>query len=226
MIVYLATNIVNGKQYVGYTSKSLPERIRNHLYKSRTKTQPHYFYLLPIAIRKYGANNFKWEVLATCNDSIEAQEREKDFIKSLNTLSPNGYNLTEGGNGGVQSAEIKLKISNSVKKYWDSHKEKHSWFNLTTEERSKRAKKAWKTKKENGYVYPTGHKHTSKSKKQMSDTKNEQNKSNWLNVLTGEKQCLSSTAMAKHTNLSVGVFNHLKHGRQKQTKCGWTYIGR
>jgi hypothetical protein len=32
--------------------------------------------------------------------------------------------------------------------------------------------------------------------------------------------------MAEYCNLSIGVFNHLKNGKQKQTKCGWTYIGR
>jgi len=54
MIVYLITNLINNKKYVGYTQKTLDERIKTHLYKSRSKSNKHYFYLLPIAIRKYG----------------------------------------------------------------------------------------------------------------------------------------------------------------------------
>jgi hypothetical protein len=57
----------------------------------------------------------------------------------------------------------------------------------------------------------------------MSETKNELNKVKWLNVSTGEEKYLSPTKMSEYTKLSVGVFNHLKNGRQIKTKCGWTY---
>ena len=224
MIIYCATNLVNGKRYIGYTTKTLGERIKIHLYKSRCKTNKHYFYLFPLAIRKYGIENFKWEILCECSSIEECCEMEKFYIRTINTITPNGYNLTEGGNGGIQSDETKEKISFSLKKYYSENK--HPWENLTTEKRKEWAKKAAINKKNNGYKYPTGFTRCEESKLKMSETKNELNKTNWENVITGEKICLSPTKMAEYTNLSVGVFNHLKNGRQKQTKCGWTYIGK
>ena len=226
MIVYLATNLINKKQYVGYTSKSLSDRIKVHFAKAKSKTQKHYFYLFPIAIRKYGCDNFEFTILKTCKNSKEAQQYEKHYIQKLNTIAPNGYNLTEGGNGGVPSNKTKEKISKSVKKYWDNNKEKHPWYDVDPKTKKAWVKKAWETKNENGYIHPTGHTHSINSKLSMSETKNEKNKVWWLNVITKEKIELSPKKMAEYTKLSVGVFNHLKNGRQVKTKCGWTYLGK
>lgn len=223
MIVYIAKNLINDKKYIGYTTKSLDERIKNHLRKSKNINDKHYFYLFKKAIRKYGIESFEWDVLANCASIEDCCSLEKHYIKKLNTISPNGYNLTEGGNGGIQSEETKDKISKSVAKYWSENKEKHPWNNIEPDKRSEWASKSWETKKENGYVYPTGFTRSEESKLKMSNTKNEINKVKWYNIITGEEKILSPTKMAKYTNLSVGVFNHLKNGRQKKTKCGWTY---
>lgn len=48
----------------------------------------------------------------------------------------------------------------------------------------------------------------------------------WFNLITNKKLEATTKEMAEYTNLSIGIFSHLKNGRQKQTKCGWTYIGR
>lgn len=220
MIVYLATNLINNKKYVGYTTKKLSERIKTHYYKSNSKKNKHYFYLLPIAIRKYGLKNFKWDILYECDNLVKTLEMEIYYIKTLNTISPNGYNLTEGGNGGIQSNETKLKISNSLKNFFKINGWKD---NVSKEIRSNAAKEAWITRRKNGYIYPTGFTRSSESKLKMSETKNEKNKIKWLNVITNETIELSPTKMSKYCNISVGVFYHLKNGRQKQTKCGWTY---
>jgi len=221
MIVYLVTNIINNKQYVGYTTKTLEERKKTHLYKSNSKTSSHYFYLFKKALRKYGVENFKWEIIFQCNSLTECQEKEKYFIKKYNTISPNGYNLTEGGNGGIQSDETKEKISKSVKNYWENNKEKHNWSNLTSEDRAKYAKKAWKHKKASGYKPKKGYTISAEGKLNMSETKNEKNKIKWININTNEVVILSCTKMAEYTGLSVGTFNHIKNARQEKTKCGW-----
>jgi len=57
MLVYLITNLINDKKYVGYTTKSLNQRIKTHIYKSNSVNNKHYFYLLPTAIRKLGTFN-------------------------------------------------------------------------------------------------------------------------------------------------------------------------
>ena len=48
MIVYIAKNLINGKKYIGYTTKSLEERVQEHLRKSKNKNEKHYFYLFMI----------------------------------------------------------------------------------------------------------------------------------------------------------------------------------
>jgi group I intron endonuclease len=224
MIVYVAKNIVNGKKYIGYTTKTLDERIKSHLSKSKYSTNKHYFYLFKNAIRKYGINSFEWDILVNCSSIDECSNWEKFYIKEFNTISPHGYNLTEGGNGGIQSEETKIKISESVTKFWNENKEKHHWYNLDNQKRSEWATKSWKIKKDKGYIPPKGFIRSEDSKLKMSETKNELNKVKWLNVSTGEEKYLSSTKMSEYTKLSVGVFNHLKNGRQIKTKCGWTYI--
>ena len=223
MLVYKVTNLINDKVYIGYTTRTLAERIRGHVYKSRYKKGKHYHYIFLDAIRKYGIDNFKWEVLHTCTNIEECCNMEIYYIKTLNSITPNGYNLTEGGNGGIQSDETKIKISLSLKEYYKLN----PWTNkITTEERSKYGKIAAETRKINGNMAKSGNKQSEKSKQLMSNTKNEKNKIKWLNVKTNEIVELSLTKVAEYCNLSVGVFNHLKNGRQKQTKCGWTYLGR
>lgn len=223
MIVYTATNKINEKQYIGYTTKTLEERKRSHLSKAKSLSGKHYFYLFQQAIRKYGIDNFHWEVLENCNSIEECCNKEIYYINKYNTISPNGYNLTKGGNGGVQSEETKLKISKSLKTYWDNNKNLNSLVKATKKERSEWAKKSWKIKKEKGYAKPF-YRHKQDSKNKMSLTKNKLNKIKWMNVYTLETVELSLTDMSKKTGLSIGVFNHLKHGRQLQTKCGWRIV--
>ena len=90
MIVYLITNKVNGKQYVGQTIRSLEERWKDHC---RVRDE-NYFHR---AIRKYGPENFSLEIIDTAETDEELDEKEIFWIKELNTLFPNGYNLKEGG---------------------------------------------------------------------------------------------------------------------------------
>jgi group I intron endonuclease len=223
MIVYRAINIKNGKQYIGYTTRCLDERKKEHLYKSRSNSSNHYYYLFKQAIRKYGIDSFKWEILETCTSVEECCIKEIYYIDKYKTISPNGYNLTIGGNGGIQSKETKLKISESVKKYWQINKEKNSLVSASKETRKEWAKKSWQTKKKKGYISPA-YSHKEESKLKMSLTKNKNNKIEWTNEYTLETINLSLTDMAKRTGLSIGVFNHLKHGRQIKTKCGWKLL--
>ena len=85
------------------------------------------------AIRKYGKDCIKWEILESDISDIESlNKREIFWIKEKNTLSPNGYNLTTGGNHYLLSEQSKKKISNSRKgiKLSKETKEKLRIFNL------------------------------------------------------------------------------------------------
>ncbi len=222
MLVYIAINKINSKKYIGYTTKTLHERIKTHVIKAYSKSSKHYDYNFQRAIRKYSIDSFTWKILCNCCNKEECIKKEIEYIKHYNSISPNGYNLTHGGDGGVQSVETKLKISNSVKEYIRLNPDKYNrMLNMTSESRKNVAKKAWDTKRKNGYKYPSGFKRSDLSKQKMSLTKNEKNKCNWINYLTEEYVEKSLKDMSIHTGLSLSTFSHIKKGRRQKTKCGW-----
>ena len=103
MIIYIITNKINGKNYVGQTTRTLNERIAEH--RSCIKTA------IGKAIQKYGWENFEVVVIEECTTIEQLNEREKFWIAKYNSIAPNGYNLTEGGNNGLLSEMSRLKIS-------------------------------------------------------------------------------------------------------------------
>lgn len=89
--IYLITNLVNGKQYVGKTKYTLAHRFSQHCNNDYYKTYLHN------AIKKYGKENFKIEEICTCNDN-HWQELETFYIKFYHThYTEGGYNITFGG---------------------------------------------------------------------------------------------------------------------------------
>jgi len=100
--IYLITNLVNGKQYVGYTEKTPLERFDVHC-QSAFRDSQSYFHK---AIRKYGRKNFIVECLYQTNDKEHAlEEMEEHFIREYNCHFKDGigYNMTYGGQGGDNS---------------------------------------------------------------------------------------------------------------------------
>lgn len=86
--VYLHTNKINGKYYVGITSKSVNERWQNgYGYCGQV------FYRV---IKKYGWNNFDHEIIAEHLTREEASAMEQVLILKLNSME-NGYNMSPGG---------------------------------------------------------------------------------------------------------------------------------
>ncbi len=115
MLVYIVINKINNKKYIGYTTKTLHDRIKTHVLKAYSKSSKHYNYNFQRAIRKYSIDNFTWEVLCNCYSKKECIEKEIEYIKKYNSVSPNGYNLTYGGEGGLQSQETRKKYQNPLK---------------------------------------------------------------------------------------------------------------
>lgn len=104
-VVYVAT-FPNGKQYVGMTS-DFAGRLRSHKSKARLAGNLAFHN----AIRKHG-----WPLwsIAWAGVFSLAPEAERKFIRELDTLAPNGYNLTLGGEGVlglVMSESGRKKIS-------------------------------------------------------------------------------------------------------------------
>lgn len=105
-VIYCLTDNTNGKKYVGQTN-NLKRRIKEHkneeLYVDR-------------AIRTHGWENFSVEVLEECDNRAQINEREQFWINKLNTKSPNGYNLTDGGFGLTGCTEDVRKVISDTSK--------------------------------------------------------------------------------------------------------------
>lgn len=87
-VIYKATCLQNNCSYIGQTIRPLKIRRREH---ERAQDS----YAFHQAIRKYGKDNFVWEVIEEClNESLD--EREKYWIAFYDTYY-NGYNETKGG---------------------------------------------------------------------------------------------------------------------------------
>jgi group I intron endonuclease len=95
--IYKITNIITKKCYIGETKKSNPY-LRWNEHKRKIE-QGIGCPALQDAVKKYGINNFKFEVLIICFDE-DRYKFEMEYIKKFNSVSPNGYNLTIGGEGG------------------------------------------------------------------------------------------------------------------------------
>lgn len=95
--VYKHTNKLNGKSYVGITSKEPRKRWGlNGSNYHEAKGKHTCFYN---AIKKYGWDNFTHDILFTNLSLKEASQKEKELIIFYNSKAPNGYNLTDGGEG-------------------------------------------------------------------------------------------------------------------------------
>ena len=114
--VYCHTNKTNGKKYVGITCYEPVERWRKD--GSGYKNQNFYR-----AIKKYGWDNFEHEILCEGLSEKEACEKERFYIKQLNSIAPNGYNLDSGGTNSYR------KSPESIRKVVEAKKGKYCGAN-------------------------------------------------------------------------------------------------
>ena len=124
MVIYKITNNVNGKVYIGQTHRSVESRIAEHV-NSANRGDGYY---LHSAIRLYGWENFKYEVIAETDNSDVLNELESFYIHKYNS-DVDGYNLSKGEysncldnamvkskhDAKMRSPEVRKKISKSMK---------------------------------------------------------------------------------------------------------------
>ena len=95
MMIYLLTNRLNGKRYVGQTRRPLEERLNEH---QRNRRKASY---VDRAIRKHGIESFAVKIIEVCFTVSELNYWEMYWIAELKTKYPNGYNFTDGGEDGA-----------------------------------------------------------------------------------------------------------------------------
>lgn len=163
-VVYKCTNKINGKCYIGQTTKSLDHRIKRH-FKVSKFTKYHFHK----ALNKYGQDSFKWEVIGRCFSREELNKMEIYYIEYFDTYKY-GYNSTKGGEGNISkcSDKTKEKISNTLKE-WNKYNENPLKGKKHTEESRRNMSLAQKGKHvgKNNHFY--GKTHTLESRKKISD---------------------------------------------------------
>jgi group I intron endonuclease len=115
MIIYKVINLINNKIYIGQTIQTLRERKRRHISCAFVSNSNVYFHK---ALRKYGKENFKWEIIDIAETHEELNEKEKYWIALYNSFGENGYNCTIGGDattGYKHTEESKEKMSKTLK---------------------------------------------------------------------------------------------------------------
>ena len=109
MVIYMTTNLINGKKYIGRDSKNNPNYLGSGL-------------LLKNAIRRYGRHNFKKKIIEVCSSKKELIQREEYWLNYYDAGNDsNFYNMNNISSGGAlflgrkHSTESKKKIGNSVR---------------------------------------------------------------------------------------------------------------
>ena len=106
--IYLVSNNVNDKVYVGQTWNSLAKRFRGHCSSASASVSK-----LGRAIRKHGSENFRVESIGSAGSQEVADWLEKTFILEYDAQR-SGYNIREGGSRGKHSKESCAKISGAL----------------------------------------------------------------------------------------------------------------
>lgn len=117
--IYIFTNLINGKQYVGQTTKTFKERYRRHVIKNPKQ-------YIDRAIKKYGIENFKI-IKFQCNRE-DLNFCEALLCEKLNCQVFNGYNVDKPGSQHKylhESTKDKIKKSRIGKYNKENHPNSH-----------------------------------------------------------------------------------------------------
>jgi group I intron endonuclease len=178
-IIYKIVNKLNGKIYIGQTVKSVDQRLREH-----TKGNSY----LSNSLKKHDTQSFEISVIDSAENKKFLNEKEKHWIRLYNCKVPNGYNLTDGGEGAdfgennvakrpevrkklrdnncMKRSEVLLKFKGENNSFFGKHHTKESKIGEKTKEgmiKSGAGKKISSAKK--GQKYPP---RTEEYKRKMS----------------------------------------------------------
>ena len=172
MVIYLTTNLINSKKYIGKDVNNNPKYLGSGS-------------ILKKAIKKHGKKNFKKEILEHCLSKEELWQREEYWLNFYNAESnPLFYNKTNKayGNSG-QTQNGKIKISNARKGWVPSDKTKK----LMSENRKghKMYNDEWRSKIKEAL---TGIKRSDETKQKQSKARKNKPSKSKKSVLQYDKQ--------------------------------------
>ena len=141
MYIYKTTNLITKKIYVGKST----QKFGKYLGSGKILLQ---------SIKKYGKENFIVEKLEDCKTNVELNEREKYWIKTLNSQDNNiGYNIADGGEGGVHrkgkkhTEETKIKMKSYKTPEWLNKMSELRKGITFSDEHKNNLKLAWENRK-------------------------------------------------------------------------------
>lgn len=231
--IYLRTNKVNGKKYIGKTIN-----LKRRQYRWMTLSEKYAGNAINNARAKYGIDTFDFEILIECNDE-KLDYWEKHYIDKLNTKVPNGYNLTDGGEGcyGYSlSEETKRKIGDANKGENNFNYGKHLSEKtrkkiseslkgtIFTEERKQKISESKKGEKNGMY----GKRHTEEWKKQHGEKVKGKTSKPVLQIDKETNEVIAIFPSIKEVNKQLGYSNgHIcQCCKGKRKTCGgfiWKY---
>lgn len=93
--IYKITNLINNKVYIGQSSDPNRRFLEHSINYGSKGGKDNKKSLINFAIRKYGKENFILEILESNIENYN--EREQYWISFFNSKTPNGYNISSGG---------------------------------------------------------------------------------------------------------------------------------
>lgn len=130
--IYKIENLLNGKIYIGQ-SIQIEKRFEQHKKTAYARKDRNYNNLIYKAIRKYGLENFAFEIIEEVPDNQDLDEREIYWISYYNSYK-NGYNMTPGGGclRGEDSPNTKVNRDTviQVRTLYNAHIKKSEIYDL------------------------------------------------------------------------------------------------
>lgn len=225
--IYVITNTINGKRYVGKTVKTIEKRFNEHMRCGGDAPRLH------SAIKKYGRDAFIVRTLCVVSNGPDLNKAEKFFIGHCKTrawLGESGYNLTPGGDGilgGVHHPRYGIKP------------EDHPMFGRThTPEARKRMSESRLGEKNFRYgkgptkgSFKAGKEHPNYGKPQHPNNKAAIIEANKTRIYTDETRAKMSTALKGRTSPTKGMkfpnrakVSDEEKQRMKETKTGYYHV--
>ena len=101
MLIYIITNDINNKVYIGQTTKTLEERIQNHRNSMVSGVDTHIYR----AMRKYGWDKFHFRQIATAESQEDLNYLEQYYISKYDSVK-HGYNMAFGRSTNTMSSPV------------------------------------------------------------------------------------------------------------------------